>query len=84
MKDNTDIEKLTFKQAMDKLEEIVSVLESGTLELEDSLDRYAEGVALLSSLQKRLNDAEQKVTVLMGELIDAPDDDVQDSTLTKA
>ena len=59
-------------------------VESGTLELEDSLKSYERGVSLLGSLQRRLGAAEQQVEVLMGELSEAPDDSTQDSTLTKA
>ncbi len=78
------VEEMTFRQAMVELEDIVKVLESGTLELEESLSRYERGVALLSSLQKRLGAAEQQVEVLMGELSESPDDDTQDTTLQKA
>lgn len=78
------VEELTFRQAMCELEGIVGVLESNTLELEDSLARYERGVALLTSLQKRLAAAEQQIDVLMGELVAAPDDAVQDTTLLKA
>lgn len=41
-------------------------------------------MALLASLQRRLDAAEQQVDVLMGELASAPDDEVQDTTLSKA
>ena len=84
--DNTvvPVEELTFRQAMAELEGIVSVLESGTLELEDSQKSYERGVSLLGSLQRRLGAAEQQVEVLMGELSEAPDDSTQDTTLTKA
>lgn len=78
------ISSMTFREGMAKLDEIVSSLESGSLELEESLEKYAMGVQLLSELQKRLADAEQKVDVLMGELAAAPDDDVRDTTLQKA
>ncbi len=78
------IEELTFRQAMSELEGITSLLESGTLELEESLTQYERGVALLSSLQKRLGAAEQQVEALMGELNAAPDDETQDTTLLKA
>lgn len=78
------IEALSFREAMAQLEQIVSQLESGTLELEASLERYAYGVSLLSSLQKRLKDAEQQVEVLMGELTESVDDQTQDTTLQKA
>lgn len=76
------VEELSFRAALDELEAIVAVLESNTLELEDSLARYERGVALLGSLQKRLNAAEQQVEVLMGELVAAPDDETQDTTLS--
>jgi exodeoxyribonuclease VII small subunit len=82
--EQTPIEELTFKQAMAELEGIVANLESDTLELEESLKLYARGVSLMSYLQTTLNDAEQKINVLMGELAEAPQDCVQDSTLLKA
>ena len=78
------IEEMTFRQAMSQLEQIVGQLESGTLELEVSLEKYAEGVAILSSLQKRLKGAEQQVEVLMGELAEVVDDETLDTTLQKA
>lgn len=62
------VDDLSFKQAQDELETIVRSLESGTLELEESLVLYERGVALLRSLKGRLEAAEQKIEVLMGEL----------------
>lgn len=76
------IEELTFREAMGELDAIVNVLESNTLELEDSLKSYERGVALLAALQKRLADAEQKVQVLMGELSGERDDAERDTTLS--
>ena len=60
-----NIEEMTFKEASIELEKIVRSLEAGDLELEESLDRYGRGVELLKSLRARLNDAEQKVRVLL-------------------
>ncbi len=82
--DGRAVEELTFREAMAELESIVALLESNTLELEESLQKYARGVNLLSSLQKRLGAAEQQIEVLMGELAAAPDDETVDSTLSKA
>jgi len=59
---------LPFGDALAELEAIVGQLESGQLELEDSLEKYERGVALLRALQSRLSEAQQKVTMLMGEL----------------
>lgn len=60
-----NIDEMTFKEASIELEQIVRSLEAGDLELEESLERYGRGVALLRSLRSRLNDAEQKVRVLL-------------------
>lgn len=59
---------MNFGDALAELESIVAALESGQLELEESLTRYQRGVALLQSLQGKLEDAQQKVTALIGEL----------------
>lgn len=70
--------ELSFGEALAELEGIVAQLEGGQLELEQSLDRYERGVGLLKSLQQRLAEAQQKVTVLMGELeADVPDDEAE-------
>lgn len=76
------IDDMTFREAMDELDGIVRMLESSTMELEDSLKAYERGVALIADLQKRLADAEQKVDMLMGELSGEQDDAVRDTTLS--
>ena len=58
----------SFGEALAELDGIVSALEGGQLELEESLIRYERGVALLRALQGKLSDAQQKVTMLIGEL----------------
>lgn len=62
---NRRIEDMSFKEASIELEQVVRALESGDLELEDSLSYYARGVELLKSLRERLASAEQKVQLLM-------------------
>ena len=59
------IEDMTFKEASVELEQIVRSLESGDLELEESLERYGRGVELLKRLRERLSSAEQRVRVLL-------------------
>ena len=76
------VDELSFREAMAELDAIVNVLEGNTLELEESLVRYERGIALLASLKRRLSEAEQKVTVLMGELSGTQDDTVRDTTLS--
>ena len=79
---NAENKEMSVREAMAELDKTVSVLESNTLELEDSLKAYERGVAILSDLKQRLSSAQQKVDVLMGQL-DAPADDATtDTTLS--
>ncbi len=75
------IEQMSFREAMQELEGIVGILESNTLELEDSLSNYERGIALLSSLRTRLAEAQQKIDVLVGELEETAQDEEIDTTL---
>lgn len=63
-------EDLSFGAALAELEQIVKALEGGQLELEDSLARYERGVSLLRACRAKLGDAQQRVTMLIGELED--------------
>lgn len=83
MADKTEekkIEDMSFKEASIELERIVRSLESGDLELEDSLERYSRGVEILKSLRERLANAEQKVQVLL----DATNEDAPVTDTTSA
>jgi len=55
----------TFEEGLQRLEEIVEELESGTLSLDDSLARYEEGAALLKRCRELLESAEKKIEVLV-------------------
>jgi len=57
--------KLTFEQQLERLEEIVSALESGEASLTDSLKLFEEGTKLISACSKQLDQAEQQVVKLM-------------------
>ena len=76
------VDTMTFRQAMAELDTIMTTLESDTLEIEDSLRAYERGVELLRALKGRLSDAQQKVDVLMGELVEEPSDEERDTTLS--
>jgi exodeoxyribonuclease VII small subunit len=54
-----------FEEAMERLENIVERLESGDLSLEESLKIFEEGMNLVSFCSKKLEEAEQKVTMLI-------------------
>lgn len=56
---------MTFEQKMARLEEIVSKLEKGDVQLSDSLQLFEEGTKLVSECSKELDCAEQQVVKLM-------------------
>ncbi len=54
-----------FEEALEKLNEIVESMEDGDLSLEDSLKQFEEGIKLTRSCQAALQNAEQKVKILL-------------------
>ena len=65
--------QVSFETSIDRLEALVSKMESGNGTLEQSLKWFEEGMGLIKSCQGQLKDAEQKVQELInndaGELI---------------
>lgn len=56
---------IPFETALAELENLVGQLEQGELTLEDSLERFERGVALVRSCRNTLREAEQKVEQLI-------------------
>lgn len=56
------IEKMSFEAAMSELETIVRELESGKTGLEDSIAAYERGIVLKNHCQKRLNEAQLRIS----------------------
>jgi exodeoxyribonuclease VII small subunit len=56
-----DVETLTFEAALKELEEIVSRLEQGEVDLEDSIALYERGQALKAHCEKKLKAAEGRL-----------------------
>ncbi len=56
-----DITKLSFEEALEQLEEIVSKLEDGSINLEDSIEEYTRGVHLKNHCETKLKEATLKV-----------------------
>ena len=50
-----------------RLQQIVEALEAGELSLEESLERFGEGVGLVKQGEKLLNDAEKRIEQLLTE-----------------
>lgn len=53
-----------FEATIAELESIVAQMESGNLPLEQSINAYRRGAALLQACQQSLTDAEQQVRIL--------------------
>ena len=74
--------KLTFEQAMSRLDEIVSRMEAGEAPLEESLALFEEGTQLVRRCTSMLDQAELKVTKLTvsseGEPVEIPFENPED------
>ena len=69
-----------FEQALGELEAVVDRLEHGELPLEEALRQFERGVELARSCQASLQQAEQKVEILLKKTPEAspePFDDVE-------
>jgi exodeoxyribonuclease VII small subunit len=62
-----DDNRLTFEESLARLEDVVERLESGELNLEESLRCFEEGVALQRRCLADLNAAQGKIERLMDE-----------------
>lgn len=61
MTDEIDIKTLSFEKALALLEDIVSKLESGRVDLEDSIKIYERGEALRKHCESKLAEAEARI-----------------------
>src|SRR5262245_32050016 len=73
-----------FEEELKDLEEIVGKIDSGELTLEDSIGAFERGVALVRSLNQKLDEIEKKVEVLSqnsrGDLRTTPYEGGEDET----
>ena len=66
-----------FEQSLNDLQVLVDRLESGDLSLEESLATFEQGIALTRECQSALQDAEQRINILLeknGTLTEQPHD----------
>lgn len=54
-----------FESSLAKLEDVVNRLESGELTLDDALKAFEEGVKHAAICNKKLNEAEKKIEILL-------------------
>ena len=57
--------KAKFENNMENLEKIVTELEKGELNLDDSISKFEEGIKISKECNKILEEAEKKITILL-------------------
>ena len=57
--------KMTFEKSLERLNEIIEILDSNTTSLEEMLELYEQGIVLAKNCKDKLEDAEQRVTQLI-------------------
>jgi exodeoxyribonuclease VII small subunit len=57
----TDLSKMTFEQAIKELTGIVGKIEQGDIALQDSLQQYEKGMAMIKHCRKILQEAEKRI-----------------------
>ena len=55
------LSKLSFEDAIKRLEEIINSLESGNVKLEDAIELYTEGIKLQEYCENKLSNAKLKI-----------------------
>ena len=58
---------LKFEDAIKQLESLVQDLEQGDLDLDCALEKFEQGIKLIRTSQAKLDQAQQKVSMLMQE-----------------
>ena len=56
--------EITFEAALSELQSVVERLEAGKVPLEDALALYERGMELVVLCNKRLDDAQQRVSIV--------------------
>lgn len=65
-------ENLSFEEALGELELVVAALEQGELPLDEALARFERGVRVARTGRERLEQAQQRIQILLGDDEQAP------------
>ena len=60
-------EEKGFEESIEELEKIVDSLENDELNLDDSIAKFEQGMKIAKDCNKKLEEAEKKITVLLNE-----------------
>lgn len=61
------MEKSNFETNMESLEKIVTELEKGDLNLDESISKFEDGIKISKECNKILEETEKKITILLQE-----------------
>lgn len=56
-----EVENLSLEEALERLEEIVNQMDSESIDLDDSIELFREGMELTKFCRQQITSAEQKV-----------------------
>ena len=56
---------MNFEESMNKLETIVTELENGNLNLDESVKKFEDGMKIAKQCNNILEEAEKKITILL-------------------
>lgn len=71
--------EITFEEALKQLENIIKDLESGTIPLEEAINKYTDAMNLVKLCQEKLDKATNQVNKILAE-----DGSLQDFNLTES
>ena len=74
-----DIENLTFEQAITELKAIVEKIEAGQIPLQDSIQQYEKGMALIKHCRDILQNAEKRIEKISKEEPPEPEKEPENS-----
>lgn len=76
MKEINENKEIKLEEAMKRLDEILASLNQENVDLEEAMKLYEEGVRTVALCQKKLTEAERKISLLKitseGELVEEP------------
>lgn len=58
-------EEINFEETIKQLEEIATQLEKGNLTLDESVEKFEQGMKLSKQCSKTLEEAEKRITILL-------------------
>ena len=67
------MDKLSFEESLEKLEEIVNKLENGDVPLDEAIEEFNNAMQLVKSCNEKLNNAEESIAKIVkdnGDLIE--------------